>query len=55
MSCKNFVRQSLDCGRNICEAKWHDNRLKMVKVGPESCFVYVRLLHSNVMITTLEV
>ena len=52
---KDIVHAWLECGRCICQAKGHGNKLKVTIVAFESSLWYVFFPHSNLMITKSKV
>ena len=52
---KDIVHAWLECGRSICQAKGHDNKLKVTIVAFESSLWYVFFPHLNLMIVGYKV
>ena len=52
---KYFIHQFLECGRGICEAKWHDQKFIMAIMYAESCFRDVTLLNPNLVIPRMKI
>ena len=48
---KNFIHEALKSGRGVGEPKGHDQKFKVAVVSPESSFLYVAWVHSDLMIT----
>ena len=49
------VHEALESGWGISESKRHDSELIESKVCFESCFVYISMVHSYLMITSSQV
>ena len=52
---KYFIHQCLECGRRICEAKWHDQKFIMAIMCAESCFRDIILLNPNLLIPRTKI
>ena len=50
-----FIHQYLECGRNICEAKWHDQKFIVAIMCAESCFRDIILMNSNLVIPRTKI
>ena len=52
---KYFIHQFLECGRSICEAKWHDQKFIVPIMCAESCFRDIILMNSNLVIPRMKI
>jgi hypothetical protein len=52
---KDVVHESLESRRRVCQAKWHDKKLKQTLMSPEGCFIDVVLVHPHLVIALMQV
>ena len=52
---KYFIHQCLECGRGICEAKWHDQKFIVAIMCVESCFRDIILMNPNLVISKTNI
>ena len=52
---KYFIHQCLECGRGICEAKWHDQKFIMALMCVESFFKDIIRMDPNLVITRTKI
>lgn len=52
---KNLVHKGLEHRRSICQAKRHDQELKVLVVSMEICLVAIIGMHMDLVISSMEV
>ena len=50
-----FIHQCLECGRRICEAKWHDQKFILAIMCAESCFRDIFCMDPNLVIPRTKI
>ena len=52
---KYFIHQFLECGRSLCQAKWHDQKLIVAIMCAESCFRDIIVMNPNLVIPIMKI
>ena len=50
-----FIHQCLECGRSICEAKWHDQKFIVAIICAEICFRDIIFMDPNLVIPIMKI